>query len=75
MSLTLQDDLRTRYESAGMFAGGTADGSTFGGVSFFKPAIPAQASWLDVLVKDGFVRFDLAWGEFGTHPGSFLGQR
>jgi hypothetical protein len=32
---------------------------TLGGVSFFKPAIPAEAAWLDVLVKDGVVRFEL----------------
>jgi hypothetical protein len=53
MSLTLRDDLGTGYEHAGMFGG------ALGGISFYKPAIPSEASWLDVLIKDGFVRFDL----------------
>jgi hypothetical protein len=58
MSLTLRDDLHTRYELAGMFSGATLGGVS-GGVSFYKPAIPEGASWLEVLVKDGFVRFEL----------------
>jgi hypothetical protein len=37
----------------------TLVGKSRAGVSFFTPAIPADASWLEVLVKDGFVRFEL----------------
>jgi hypothetical protein len=55
MSLTLRDDLGTAY---GISAGGAA--WTLGGISYFTPAIPADAAWLEVMTKAGVVRFDLA---------------
>jgi hypothetical protein len=61
MSLTLRDDLGTHYDHAGMFSGSLDGGQSgaSGGVSYFTPAIPDEATWLEVLVADGFVRFDL----------------
>jgi hypothetical protein len=57
MSLTLRDDLGTQYQHAGI------RGERLGGVSFFKPAIPAEATWLEIFVKDGIVRFELRSAE------------
>lgn len=54
MSLTLRDDLGTRYELVGMHSG------TRHGFTMFKPAIPQNAASLDVLTKGGIVRFELA---------------
>ena len=60
MSLTLHDDLRTSYEQVSMFSGSVGGGQgTSGGVTFYAPAIPDEATSLEVLVMDGFVRFDL----------------
>jgi hypothetical protein len=60
MSLTLRDDLGTHYEHAAMFSGSLGGPtSTNGGISYFTPAIPDEATSLEVLVKDGFVHFDL----------------
>ncbi len=56
--LKLRDDVGTRYYYEGMF-GGTTPGAAGGGISFFSPVIPDRASWVEVLVKDGFVRFEL----------------
>jgi hypothetical protein len=56
--LRLRDDAGTRYYYAGMF-GGTTPGAAGGGISFYTPAIPDEASLLEVLVGDGFVRFEL----------------
>jgi hypothetical protein len=39
--------------------GGTTPGAAGGGISFYTPAIPDEASLLEVLVGDGFVRFEL----------------
>jgi hypothetical protein len=30
-----------------------------GGISFYTPAIPDETSWLEVLVREGVVRFEL----------------
>jgi hypothetical protein len=61
MSLTLHDDLGTSYEQVSMFSGsvGGGVGGASGGVTFYAPAIPDEATSLEVLVKDGFIRFDL----------------
>jgi hypothetical protein len=40
--------------------GGTTHGAAGVGISFYTPAIPDKASWLEVLVGEGFVRFELA---------------
>jgi hypothetical protein len=55
-SLTLRDDLGTSYEMVGMTGGG---GRATQGFTLFTPPIPSRATWLDVLVKAGFVRFEL----------------
>jgi hypothetical protein len=55
--LPLRDDVGTRYYYAGMLGGTTPGGG--GGISFYTPAIPDESSWLEVRVKDGFVRFEL----------------
>jgi hypothetical protein len=55
MSLTIRDDLGTPY---GIYAGSA--GWTFGGISYFTPAVPSDAAWLEVMTKAGVVRFDLA---------------
>jgi hypothetical protein len=57
ISLTLRDDLGTQYQHAGI------RGERLGGVSLFKPAIPAEAGWLEIFIKDGIVRFDLRSAE------------
>jgi hypothetical protein len=54
MSLTLRDALGTPYEMVGMTGGGKH------GYTMFRPAIPAEALWLDVFTRGGVVRFDLA---------------
>jgi hypothetical protein len=56
LSLTIKDDVGTQYDSFGMISG------TSQGLTMFRPAIPAEAAWLDVLVKEGFVRFELGSG-------------
>ena len=56
--LLLRDDVGTLYYYAGML-GGTAHGAAGVGISFYTPAIPDKASWLEVLVGEGFVRFEL----------------
>ena len=45
--------LGTSYESAAL------SGGAIRGVAYFEPAIPAEASWLEVYVRDGIGRFDL----------------
>ena len=52
-SLTIRDDVGTDYRLIGMTAGSVH------GFSMFRPAIPAEATRLDVLTKAGFVPFDL----------------
>jgi len=56
--LPLRDDVGTHYYYAGML-GGTTHGAAGGGISFYTPAIPDEASWLEVLVGEEFVRFEL----------------
>jgi hypothetical protein len=58
MSLPVRDDVGTTYYYAGML-GGTIPVAAGGGISFYTPAIPDEASWLEVLVREGFVRFAL----------------
>ena len=53
LTLTLGDDLQTRYEPAG------SSGGMLLGKTYFTPAIPAEATWLEVSVKHGIVRFEL----------------
>jgi hypothetical protein len=53
VSLTLRDDLSTTYEMVGMTSG------THHGFTEFIPAIPPEASWLEIYTKAGAVRFDL----------------
>jgi hypothetical protein len=61
MSLTLRDDLGTDYKLVAANSGRTH------GLTMFRPPVPAEAQWLDVLTKAGFVRFDLA-AESGLQP-------
>jgi len=58
MSLPVRDDLGTRYYYAGML-GGSIPVAAGGGISFYTPAIPDESSWLEVLVREEFVRFEL----------------
>jgi hypothetical protein len=58
MSLPVRDDVGTRYYYAGML-GGSIPVAAGGGISFYTPAIPGEASWLEVLVRDEFFRFEL----------------
>jgi hypothetical protein len=58
MSLPVCDDIGTRYYYAGML-GGSIPVAAGGGISFYTPAIPDDASWLEVLVREGTVRFQL----------------
>jgi hypothetical protein len=58
MSLTLRDDIGTRYYYAGML-GGTIPVAAGGGITFYTPTIPDEASWLEVFVREGSVRFEL----------------
>jgi hypothetical protein len=48
-----RDDLQTGYELAG------SSGGTLLGKTYFTPAIPPEAAWLEVLVEDGTIRFGL----------------
>jgi hypothetical protein len=52
MSLTLRDNLGTAYALHGAVAGGSH------GFTMFKPAVPDEADWLEMMTKSGFVRFD-----------------
>jgi len=52
-TLRVRDDLRTSYELAG------SSGAMLLGKAYFTPAIPAEATWLDVVVEYGIVRFEL----------------
>jgi hypothetical protein len=56
--LAVRDDVGTDYYYAGML-GGTIPVAAGGGISFYTPAIPDEASWLEVVVREGFVRFEL----------------
>jgi hypothetical protein len=56
--LPLRDDVGTSYYYAGML-GGSIPVAAGGGISFYTPAIPDEASWLEVLVREEFVRFAL----------------
>jgi hypothetical protein len=58
MSLPVRDDAGTRYYYAGML-GGSIPAAAGGGISFYTPAIPDETSWLEVLVREGVVRFEL----------------
>ena len=58
MSLTVRDDIGTRYYYAGML-GGTIPVAAGGGITFYTPTIPDEASWLEVLVGEGSVRLQL----------------
>lgn len=58
MSLPVRDDVGTRYYYAGML-GGSIPVAAGGGISFYTPAIPNETSWLEVLVREGVVRFEL----------------
>lgn len=58
MSLPVRDDVGTTYYYAGML-GGAIPVAAGGGISFYTPVIPGEASWLEVLVGEGFVRFEL----------------
>jgi hypothetical protein len=51
--LTLRDDLQTSYELAG------SSGGMLLGKTYFTPAIPPGATWLEVVVEYGIVRFEL----------------
>ena len=51
LTLALGDDLQTRYEPAG------SSGGMLLGKTYFTPAIPAEATWLEVSVKHGVVHF------------------
>jgi hypothetical protein len=53
LTLTLRDDLQTSYELAG------SSGGMLLGKTYFTPAIPAEATWVEVFVKHGTVRFEL----------------
>jgi hypothetical protein len=53
LTLTLGDDLQTRYEPVG------SSGGMLLGKTYFTPAIPAEATWLEVSVKHGIVHFGL----------------
>jgi hypothetical protein len=53
MSLTLRDGLSTPYKWSGMIAGSGQ------GLTAFRPSIPPNAAWLEVLTKGGVVRFEL----------------
>jgi hypothetical protein len=39
--------------------GGSIPVAAGGGISFYTPAIPDEASWLEVLVREEFIRFEL----------------
>ena len=58
MTLTLRDDVGTRYYYAGML-GGTIHVAAGGGITFYTPTIPDEASWLEVFVREEVVRFEL----------------
>ena len=51
--LTVRDDLQTSYELAG------SSGGMLLGKTYFTPVIPPRATWLEVFVEYGIVRFDL----------------
>jgi hypothetical protein len=39
--------------------GGTIPVAAGGGITFYTPTIPDEASWLEVFVREGSVRFEL----------------
>lgn len=49
----VSDDLGTTYEQAG------SSGEAIRGLAYFTPALPGEASWLEVHMTDGTIRFDL----------------
>lgn len=49
----VSDDLGTRYEPAG------SSGEAIRGLAYFTPAIPDEATWLEIRITDGTIRFDL----------------
>ena len=53
LTLTVGDDLRTSYTFVG------SSGGMLLGKTYFTPAIPPEATWLEVLVEHGIVRFEL----------------
>jgi hypothetical protein len=55
-SLSVRDDVGTAYAIVGGGAGGAPAAH---GMTRYAPAVPVEASWLDVLTAGGFVRFDL----------------
>jgi hypothetical protein len=53
LTLTVGDDLQTSHELVG------SSGGMLLGKTYFTPAIPAEATRLEVFVKHGSVRFEL----------------
>jgi hypothetical protein len=55
-SLSVRDDVGTAYAIVGGGAGGAPAAH---GMTRYVPAVPGEASWLEVMTAGGLVRFDL----------------